>query len=174
MAVITQWMQSSIVSHMNSGVLPVPPPILSRVFQELSNGIVFLSSAQKLMEIPFPFPYAQMVTTMLMISSIGTPMVAGTYVKSPFWASTLTFILVFAFWSINYIAAEIEMPFGEDKNDLNITDLQERMNAELCLLLEARVQHAPDFHPSSDLVENKRMFHSRSFHESSSGFQASG
>jgi len=40
--VILQWLQSLIVEHMGSGVLPIAPPIMSRVFQELETGIVKL------------------------------------------------------------------------------------------------------------------------------------
>merc|ERR1711953_579258 len=34
--IILQWIQRSMVLHMESGVLPVAPPILSRAFQEVS------------------------------------------------------------------------------------------------------------------------------------------
>jgi predicted membrane chloride channel (bestrophin family) len=40
------------------------------------------------------------------------------------------------FWSINYIAAEIEMPFGEDANDLPIAQLQEGFNTSLRMLID--------------------------------------
>ena len=33
-----QWIQQLILNHMNEGYIPVPPPILSRAFQELLNG----------------------------------------------------------------------------------------------------------------------------------------
>jgi len=143
--VILQWLQSLIVEHMGSGVLPIAPPIMSRVFQELETGIVKLHDCMKIKKMPFPFPYAQMVSTMLLVSTIATPIYTGLLVKHLFWKICLTFMVIFAFWSINYIAAEIEMPFGEDANDLPIKDLQDEMNTGLRLLLEVRMQKPPQF-----------------------------
>merc|ERR1719221_2215102 len=60
--VLLQWIQRLIVDNMGKSVLPIPPPVISRVFQELSRGIVNLNNAQKIKQFPFPFPYAQMVT----------------------------------------------------------------------------------------------------------------
>ena len=76
---------------MADGVLPVPPPVVSRVFQvlstcgdsrasasgaaltslagqcvlqqELSRGIVNLQNARKIADFPFPFPYHQADTS---------------------------------------------------------------------------------------------------------------
>lgn len=36
--VLLQWLRKLIVQSMSNGVIPVPPPILTRVFQELSRG----------------------------------------------------------------------------------------------------------------------------------------
>jgi len=52
---------------------------------------------------------------------------------------------VFGFWSINFIAAEIEMPFGDDNNDLPIAELQQEMNRDLKVLLCEESQHPPSF-----------------------------
>lgn len=143
--VITQWIQKLIVMKMEDGVLPIPPPVISRVFQELSNGIVDLNNAQKLTDILFPFPYAQMVTTMLLIATVFTPVIAGTVISNTMWAACLTFVWVFSFWSINYIAAEIELPFGDDANDLPVAELQRHMNKSLMLLLYPQAQQPPVF-----------------------------
>lgn len=40
-----------------SGGLAMPPPILSRIFQELSTGTLMCTGAQKISQIPFPFPF---------------------------------------------------------------------------------------------------------------------
>lgn len=143
--VIIQWIQKLIVLNMENGLLPAPPPVCSRVFQELSNGVVDLSNAQKLTDILFPFPYAQMVTTMLLMATIITPIIAGTVIESLFWSGILSFVWVFSFWSINYIAAEIELPFGDDANDLPIAELMKGMNRSLQLLLYPQAQIPPSF-----------------------------
>lgn len=143
--IILQWIQRLIMENMSNGVATVPAPILSRVFQELAQGIVSINDAEKLTEILFPFPYAQMVGFMLLTTTIITPIAAATMVWSPFWCGGMTFVTVFAFWSINYIAAEIEVPFGDDANDLPISELQKYMNDCLCMLLDRRAQVPPKF-----------------------------
>merc|ERR1712151_1228086 len=57
--IILQWIQRSMVLHMQSGVLPVAPPVLSRAFQEVSRGIVNLQNARKIADFPYPYPLAQ-------------------------------------------------------------------------------------------------------------------
>merc|ERR1719221_512978 len=57
--IILQWIQRSMVLHVQTGVLPVAPPILSRAFQEVSRGIVNLQNARKIADFPYPYPLAQ-------------------------------------------------------------------------------------------------------------------
>merc|ERR1711865_503002 len=94
--IVLQWIQRLIVEANAAETIKVAPPILSRVYNQLGNGIVNLNNARKITDFPIPFPLAQMVT----------------------------FMLVFAFWSINYIAVELEMPFGDDTNDLPLSEMQ--------------------------------------------------
>merc|ERR1719350_2766495 len=141
--VIMQWIQQLIVEKYNTGVLNVAPPILSRVFQELSNGYTNVNSARSITDVPFPFPYAQLITVMLLIMSVLMPVIA-TFVLQVFWlAGPLTFIIVFGFWCINYIAMEIEMPFGKDTNDLSMRLMVENMNCSLLCLLDERTKRPP-------------------------------
>eukprot|EP00927_Polykrikos_kofoidii_P083347 TRINITY_DN8504_c0_g2_i1.p1 TRINITY_DN8504_c0_g2~~TRINITY_DN8504_c0_g2_i1.p1 ORF type:complete len:572 (+),score=90.86 TRINITY_DN8504_c0_g2_i1:62-1717(+) len=149
--ILLQWIQKLICANVGNGVITIAPPILSRVFQELSRGIVGVNNATKLSDILFPFPYAQMVTVMLLITTCLTPVVAGTLMESVFWAAGLTFVTVFAFWSINYIAAEIELPFGDDPNDLPIAEYQRTMNRFLQILMENHTQMPPSFVPTGSL-----------------------
>ena len=50
--------------------------------QELSRGIVNIVNAQKITDITFPFPYAQFVQVMLMISAVLTPWIMSTLTQS--------------------------------------------------------------------------------------------
>jgi len=65
--------------------------------------------------------------------------------NSKWWAGGLSFATVFGFWCINYIAAEIEMPFGDDENDLPVPSLQKEMNRDLKVLIHNLSQSPPDF-----------------------------
>jgi len=143
--VLLQWIQRLVVMNISNGVLPIAPPILSRVFQELSRGMVNLQNAKKIKEFPFPFPYAQMITFMLTIHWIITPVANCLMVENKAWAAVLTFVSIFVFWSINYIAIQIELPFGDDVNDLPMADMQRDMNRSLWVLLEKKAQTPPCF-----------------------------
>eukprot|EP00972_Heterocapsa_arctica_P041632 6138472-Heterocapsa_arctica.AAC.1 len=59
-----------------------------------------------------------MITTMLIINSLVTPVLSGIMIDSPIWSGLFTFFLILALWSANYVAVEIESPFGDDANDL--------------------------------------------------------
>lgn len=63
----------------------------------------------------------------------------------PLWCGLVNFITVFCFFGINFIASEIEMPFGDDPNDLPLHSLQSSLNASLIQLLEKDMATCPDF-----------------------------
>jgi len=140
---VFQWIQAAIVENISTGVLSIPAPILSRVFQELANGMVALHDAHKISAIPFPFPYAQTCDALLVTHSCVTPFVTCSKMSDPYWACLMAFIQVFILWSLNYIAVEIEHPFGGDPNDIDSTTLQLDMNLNLLLLLHPACDRTP-------------------------------
>merc|ERR1719424_1194505 len=97
-----------------------------------------LSDAKKLTDYPIPFPLAQMLTFMLLIHFICSVFVCATSIDSMLWAGLLAFLVIIAYWSINYIALELEMPFGDDFNDLPMQDLQKELNISLVELMDQR------------------------------------
>jgi len=152
--ILLQWIQRLIIQATGpDNLIPAAPPIVSRIFQQLSNGYTNLIDAQKITDIPFPFPYAQLVSSMLLLNTVLTPWICGNGMESRWWAAGLTFAEVFGFWSINYIAVEIEMPFGDDHNDLPIPELQAEMNRDLKVLLHQDAQHVPTFDFDAEIHE---------------------
>jgi len=143
--VVLQWVQRLIVENMTSGVIQIPAPILSRVFQELSRGVVNIHNVRKIAEIPFPFPYTQMIIVMLTIQSVVTPILTSMSSETAWWAGLITFVTVLSYWCMNYIASEIEQPFGEDYNDLPIPDMLRDMNRSLRTLMLREAQMPPEF-----------------------------
>lgn len=142
--IILQWIQRSIVLRMNDGVLPVAPPVLSRAFQELSRGIVNLQNARKIADFPFPYPYAQVSILMLLLH----------WGLMPFWCSMLlsktmaagtSFVVIFFLWCLNFIALQLEAPFGDEPNDLPMDQMILDWNNSLCTLLSPRSQRSPAF-----------------------------
>merc|ERR1712232_7645 len=85
------------------------------------------------------------------------PAITVLYIGDPIGALAVSFILTFAFWSVNYIAAEIEMPFGDDQNDLPIERMQDRYNDVLSSLLEPLVEAPPEYSIEEDILSPKHL-----------------
>lgn len=142
-ALLLQWMLVLIVTNIRTGVLSIPPPILSRVFQQIGNGMVALHQAIKISTIPFPFPYAQACDFLLVMHWMTTPMIIQTWTSSPLWSFIFSFVMVFIYWTLNAIAIGLENPFGTDANDLDYSELQNEMNRQLMVLLKASSYQPP-------------------------------
>jgi len=140
-----QWIQRLIVESEQKAILKIAPPILSRVFNELGNGIVNLNNARKIKEFPIPFPLAQMIMVLLYVHALMTPLISAALVDTKLWAGVITFIVIFSYWSILYIATELEMPFGDDLNDLPLLDMARDMNKSLRQLIDPLSQEVPKF-----------------------------
>mmetsp|Transcript_84132 Transcript_84132/g.204040 ORF Transcript_84132/g.204040 Transcript_84132/m.204040 type:complete len:549 (+) Transcript_84132:68-1714(+) len=153
---VFQWIQQLIVENIDTGVLRIPPPILSRAFQEMANGMVAYHEAMKITTIPFPFPYAQVCDWLLLFHWVCTPLVVSQYVAAPWWGALFSFLQVFVYWSLNAIAVEIENPFGMDANDLDALGMQEELNRHLLLLLQSESLRTPHLVPDARLCETMR------------------
>lgn len=144
---ILQWMLVLIVTNIKTGVLTIPPPILSRVFQQIGNGMVCLHQAVKISTIPFPFPYAQACDYLLIMHWMTTPVIVQTWTSAVQWSFLFSFIMVFIFWTLNTTAIGLENPFGTDANDLDYRELQHEMNRHLMVLLRPVAYRPPTLHP---------------------------
>mmetsp|Transcript_60384 Transcript_60384/g.135995 ORF Transcript_60384/g.135995 Transcript_60384/m.135995 type:complete len:517 (-) Transcript_60384:161-1711(-) len=142
-AVLMHWMQRMIVKLMREELIDIPPAVLSRVFQELSNGVVALTDATKISDMPFPFAFAQMISVMLLIQFILAPILCAAMTDSILLAGVGSFLAVFFSCSLNLIASEIELPFGDDANDLPLNEMQQSMNVSLLTLIHWRTQKLP-------------------------------
>jgi hypothetical protein len=140
-----QWIQRLIVDADREKTLTIAPPILSRVYNQLGNGIVYLSQCRALNDIPIPFPFVHALTVLLLLQSILTPVMLAASVENAFWAAFDCFLVVACFWLMNYIAMELEYPFGAGANNLPSHVLQKRLNRSLTSLLHARAMVPPDF-----------------------------
>jgi len=140
---VYQWIQSLIVEAQSGGILGIPPPILTRSFQELSGGMVNFHDAMKVADTPFPFPYLQTCDILLFVLYISAPFVVSTYTNTWFLAGFFCFVLIFTFSCLTLTGLELEFPFGRDANDIQGADLQLEMNHKLKLLVTAASWRAP-------------------------------
>jgi len=177
--------QVLITHNISTGVLTIPPPILSRVYQTLSRGLVNLLNAKKIKDTMFPFPYAQVIFVLLVVHSIFTPVMITQAIPTNLpMTGLITFFPSFGLWSLNFAAQELEMPFGQDINDLPMQHFQQEMNESLLLLSHDMADHVvctspvavEDFHHlhtnvtaarhtirHEDTDEKKMVSHSKAF-----------
>ncbi|CAE7370844.1 unnamed protein product [Symbiodinium natans] len=141
--------QVLITHNLRIGVLDIPPPILSRVYQTLSRGFVNLLNAVKIKDTNFPFPWAQIIMLLLVVHSVFTPCVVTSFMTSYQWAIPVTFVPVFGMFALNQVAAQLEMPFGQDDNDLPLEHFQKEMNLSLLQLLHEMSDHLPSIKPNA-------------------------
>jgi len=158
--VILQWIQNTVIRHIDSQVLDVPPPIITRVFQELSRGRVGLEQVQTIIDVRFPFPYAQMMAFALVANTFILPVLCAEVIDSAGWCFGITVVSVTALWGVNYTAAELENPFEDDYNDLPLPDYCKSMNTSLERLLDQTCTQSPEFCISEADMNKRRVKYS--------------
>jgi len=139
--VLLHMIQVLVINAQKEGTINVPPPILSRIYQTLSRGFVNLLNAKKIKDTKFPFPYAQVIAVLLLLLSVITPVALSTMIPHVTLCAVSTFVPVFGLLCLNYAAEELEMPFGEDPNDLPLSHFQEEMNSSLLMLIHDWSDH---------------------------------
>jgi len=144
---ILHMIQSLVTANLQTGVLKIPPPILSRVYQTLSRGFVNLLNAKKIADTRFPFPLVQVISFLLLLNLVLTPVMTSALFTKAWMAAFFAFLPIFGLCCMNLICAELENPFGSDPNDLPLDYFQAEMNNCLILLL----------HDSADLVPSVDM-----------------
>lgn len=147
--IVLSWIKSYITQMADSGLLNVPPPILTRVFQELGSGLVNFHKAQQVVIFPFPFPYTQLNVLLTQVYVFVTPLVICTWRTWPWVCAVFTFFAVACTMCLDIIAAELENPFGDDPNDLPMAGLQGDMNMFLTMQLNPATTSPPDLDESA-------------------------
>jgi putative membrane protein len=141
--VVLHMIHCLITENCETGIVPIHAAIVSRVYQELSRGLVNLHNSKKIASVPFPYPYVQLVMMFLLGHTVVTPMIVCAYIEVTWWAAIVSFVWVFCAYGANFIATELEMPFGTDPNDLPLEPFQKEMNDSLRMLSHAKSDLLP-------------------------------
>jgi len=149
--VVYQWIKTMIVRMMDpeNGLLNVPAPILTRVFQELGSGLVHYREALQIVIWPFPFPYAQMCVVLLSVYMVITPVVVCLWATSPWVCAGFTFASVVCMKGLDLVASELQNPFGEDANDLPMVEMHVEFNQMLTMLVNPLTANVPKLLPTA-------------------------
>jgi len=128
---VHSWIIEAVSCASLQGFLLTQPPILSRVYQELSNGMLGFNQGYKIALVQFPFAFAQMLTLFLVAFLFACPIAVYVFTGGEFLTPALTLFTVLGFWGIHEIAVEIENPFGMSVNHLPLIELHETMTETL-------------------------------------------
>jgi len=121
---ISVWINEDINDLVS--VCGTPPPIISRCYQELSNGMLGFNQALKMADIPFPFPFSQLLELLLVTFTMIIPFYTAVFTQGMIATPVLAFFITIGFWSLSEISRELEDPFGDGPNQLPIIDMHER------------------------------------------------
>ena len=98
-ALCTMWLQEFISREFLNGSLgKVSPPIVSRLFQYTSDGMIGYNQARKVAYVPFPFPHSQLTTFFLLVVTCFMPILMLTFVTEVIVAAILNTMTVGVFF----------------------------------------------------------------------------
>ncbi|CAK0842228.1 unnamed protein product [Prorocentrum cordatum] len=136
-----------------AGLMRVAPPVFARALNEMHVGCLKYDDAHNLRFLLFPFPYAQVTVWMMFIHMMATPFMAANVCLGRIQAFCICFLLTFVFWALHEVSVELENPFGNDANDLDMQGYQDFCNKRLLLLLHQTNDKAPDLRTDVALSE---------------------
>lgn len=148
-ALCSKWLQEFITREYLAGSTGgVAPPIISRLYQFVSDGTIGFNQCRKISQIPFPFSHFQLTTIFIGVCVFVFPLLYYSYVNNVTFACVLNFVTVMCFVGVNEVARELEQPFRNVPNDLPLTTFQAQFN-------EALITAYAGFHPDAWSVEEQ-------------------
>eukprot|EP00210_Caulerpa_lentillifera_P008077 g7712.t1 len=140
---VMSWIHQLIIERRRQGGLNVEPPILTRVYQVLSEGMQGFEQCRKIADTPFPFPWAQFVAACLLSYALTVPIVISSFVTAPLLAVVLDVISVVTYYALNEVARDLEDPFIYDPNDLPLATYQYEFNERLMIIQKTKKPRTP-------------------------------
>jgi len=141
--VLMHVLKNVITQAHKDGILDVPPPILSRVYQTISRGYVKLLESKKITDTKFPFPLVQLLLLLMHVHLVITPLIAAMVGNSILVAPVIAFLPIFGVHAPYFISIELENPFGDEANSLPLGYFQSEMNNCLIMLLHEKTDLIP-------------------------------
>eukprot|EP00930_Biecheleria_cincta_P008431 TRINITY_DN10986_c0_g1_i2.p1 TRINITY_DN10986_c0_g1~~TRINITY_DN10986_c0_g1_i2.p1 ORF type:complete len:384 (-),score=65.12 TRINITY_DN10986_c0_g1_i2:53-1204(-) len=130
------WVQMVIVDGWHKKLFSVPPPVLSRAMSDLGTAVVHFHEAQKITEVPFPFPYMMALQLLLTTHWWITPIVMQRFTELWYWAFLFSFGTQFSLWFLLGLAMELDQPFQHTRNSVDMRYLQRLLNHRLLTITD--------------------------------------
>jgi hypothetical protein len=129
------WLSEFIIrEHLNGSLGDVAPPIISRLIQFLSDGMISYNHARKTMFIPFPFPHAQISAFFVFTIMFAIPILMDEYASNYYIGGILTFLTVVCLAGLHEVSRELENPFRNVPNEIPLVTFQAMFNEALITL----------------------------------------
>ena len=161
MSLVSMWLQEFLSrEYLNGSTGEVGHPIISRLYQFISDGIVGYNQARKIAYVPFPFPHAQITSFFSLVIIFLFPLLFYTYVIRLSFACVLNSVTVLCFLGLHEVARELEDCFRNVPNDLPLTTFQAQFNEALITMYagyhpDAWWEVAPERTDVSDIDEEE-------------------
>jgi hypothetical protein len=131
-ALVSMWLQEFMVRECLAGSTGnVAPPILARLYQYVSDGMMGYHQAHKVAYIPFPFPHAQITSLFVLIVGAFMPVLMLSYLTNAAFGFVLNLFTVMCFVGLHEVAREMENPFQNVPNDIPLNNFQAQYNEAL-------------------------------------------
>lgn len=135
MNLVWNWLSEFIVrEHLAGSLGAVGPPIISRIFQFLSDGMVFYNHCRKTSFIPFPYSHAQISAFFVFFVMFVVPLLMDEVAEDTYLGAFLTFLTVVCLAGAHEVARELENPFRNVPNEIPLVTLQAQYNEALITL----------------------------------------
>lgn len=158
------WLSEFIVrEHLAGSLGKVGPPIISRIFQFLGDGMIYYNHARKIMFIPFPFGHAQLSIFYVYVMKIVIPFLMHEWTDHLLIGAFLTFLTVLCIEAINAVARDLENPFRNFPNELPLVNIMAQFNEGLITMYAG---YHPDSFWDGDQVMNSALSSGRAGYKS--------
>lgn len=140
-------------------------PIVSRIHQFLSDGMVYYNHCRKTMSTPFPAPHAQISSIYIVAIMFCIPFLMLEYINTEgkecisgiVIATGLNFLTVSCLAGLHEVARELENPFRNVPNEIPLVRMQAIFNEALIALFAGfhpdHYWNAEDFRKSKSFVK---------------------
>lgn len=135
-AMVSSWITRRLIARQKfepmGDTMNTSPPILSRMYQVLSDGMLAFSQACAVALVPFPFPYHNLMQVFLWIYAFTVPVVVNAKIDSEWFRILVNFAAVWSYFSLSAVGDNLEDPYlPYDPNELPLTTMQHTYNAQL-------------------------------------------
>lgn len=153
---VFQTLQQVVVDAMESKVLDISPPILTRSFQEMSAGLCAYYEAKKLSHVPFPYAYRFFTMAVLLTHAAVTPVMIAANTKGVISAFNYTFVGTCLLWFLDGVADLLDNPFRIEASTLELSFVQSELNLRLKELFIQGRQEQPTICVASERISVQR------------------